>query len=630
MKQTIEEHSLAGGKWEEHQQRLATTLAEQQRVREELARLATEKSRLERLHAIMPAIARRMALMTKRQDFLGVVSLPPEFTEQHREAVQKIEQARVTQDKSQRALEQLSMERQALHVPQVLLDQAEAITLLQQRLGGHEKAAHDRLKLDGQRSQLDTDIEALLAQLPPPLARAHEQTQRLQARHRARIQTLAQQYQACVDRKDRATKDVQKYAAQRTKTLNALHALPKLQDSSALRRAVTQARQQGDLEAARDQECTALQAEVDQAQVEITQMGLWSGTLEELECLAVPSRETVDQVETTFNDLNVQANHLRQTMPQTHDELAELDQQLSIMHRTGTVPSEEALTHARDDRTQLWQQVQCLWLDEGMPHGGADMPQTPRDLAEAYVDSVSHADEVADRLRREAERVTRQATLLAQHERVTTTLQLLALERETLDATLYQEQQQWHSLWQSCGITPHAPRAMRAWLDRHGQLLQRAARVRQHRHQLSRIYARLQAHDTAIRQELAGLGEHALADGVSLNTMLERSEELLEAIDAAVSQRDQLGSQLSILESELEEAQPEQREASEQLTRWHNDWAAVVIHLGLHDEATPIEATALLEAVRKLMSNKSIPYKFLKVWQETDCPVSPFLALPRI
>ena len=32
-----------------------------------------------------------------------------------------------------------------------------------------------------------------------------------------------------------------------------------------------------------------------------------------------------------------------------------------------------------------------------------------------------------------------------------------------------------------------------------------------------------------------------------------------------------------------------------------------------------------LEAVQKLMSNKSIPYKSLKVWQETDYPVSPFL-----
>jgi hypothetical protein len=37
-----------------------------------------------------------------------------------------------------------------------------------------------------------------------------------------------------------------------------------------------------------------------------------------------------------------------------------------------------------------------------------------------------------------------------------------------------------------------------------------------------------------------------------------------------------------------------------------------------------------LEAVRKLMSNKSIAYKSLKVWQEIDCPVSLFLALPRI
>lgn len=36
------------------------------------------------------------------------------------------------------------------------------------------------------------------------------------------------------------------------------------------------------------------------------------------------------------------------------------------------------------------------------------------------------------------------------------------------------------------------------------------------------------------------------------------------------------------------------------------------------------------EAVRKLISNKSISYKSLKVRQETDYPVSPFLALLRI
>jgi crotonobetainyl-CoA:carnitine CoA-transferase CaiB-like acyl-CoA transferase len=38
----------------------------------------------------------------------------------------------------------------------------------------------------------------------------------------------------------------------------------------------------------------------------------------------------------------------------------------------------------------------------------------------------------------------------------------------------------------------------------------------------------------------------------------------------------------------------------------------------------------LSEAVRKLISNKSTPYRSLKAWQEINYPVSPFLALPRI
>jgi hypothetical protein len=38
----------------------------------------------------------------------------------------------------------------------------------------------------------------------------------------------------------------------------------------------------------------------------------------------------------------------------------------------------------------------------------------------------------------------------------------------------------------------------------------------------------------------------------------------------------------------------------------------------------------VLEAVRKLRSNKSNPYRSLKAWQETGYPVSPFLALPRM
>jgi hypothetical protein len=50
----------------------------------------------------------------------------------------------------------------------------------------------------------------------------------------------------------------------------------------------------------------------------------------------------------------------------------------------------------------------------------------------------------------------------------------------------------------------------------------------------------------------------------------------------------------------------------------------------LQGELIPFNPQDSLEAVRKLTSNKSIAYRPLKVWQEIDCPVSLFLALPSI
>src|SRR5712691_5457869 len=47
----------------------------------------------------------------------------------------------------------------------------------------------------------------------------------------------------------------------------------------------------------------------------------------------------------------------------------------------------------------------------------------------------------------------------------------------------------------------------------------------------------------------------------------------------------------------------------------------------LQGDFSPMITLILLEAVRKLMSNKSTSWKSLKAWQETDYPISPFLAL---
>jgi uncharacterized protein YhaN len=604
VKRTVEEHSLAGGKWAEHTRALNDVLAERQTVVEELARLSKEKHRLERLQVAIPKIARRTELLAQRQEFRDVVPLPPDFAEQRREAVRQIERAREDERASRLALEQLSAERHALVVPDALLEQAEAVTLLQQRLGSYRKAAQDRSRLLGERRQLEVDVQSLLAKLPPSLTLERVKAHRLQAAHRARVQELARQYQAHVERLDRATKDVQKYTEQRTKAVEALNALAAPRDTSELRRAVTQARQQGDVEETCAQVRTALQMEEEQAQVEVAQLGCWSGTLEELERLPLPDRDTVDQFEATFSQLNADARHLTTETQKTQAELAECGRQLDALQRAGAVPSEEELAQARQRRDELWQRVRQAWLDGEAMGQHADVRETLPALAAAYADSVDQADEVADRLRREAERVTRQAALLAQREKLAQTLHQLATHRDAIETELRQQRQQWCGLWRAAGIVPLSPRAMRAWLDRYGTLLQRAARLRESRHQLNRLHQHLLEHGTAVRLALEHLGERGVGSEATLNAALAHSEALIEAIEGAARQRHELQKQLATVERELEGARRDQHAAAGLLSRWQTDWAAAVMDLGLDGTALPVEAHAVLDALNELLTKQ--------------------------
>jgi uncharacterized protein YhaN len=606
VRRTIAEQSLPGSEWTEHKRVLEEAMAEQRTVLQDLARLSKEQHRLARLQVAIPRVAKRKELFHELQELRDVVLLPPEFAEQRLEATRRLAQAKEAETDSRLALEQLSTEQQALVVPEILLEHGETIMALHERLGSHRKAAQDRAHLEVERRQLEADAQSLMAKLPPTLTLEQVKQRRLQAAHRARVQELARQYQARVERLDRAAKDVQKYDAQLNKTVETLNALAVLRDPSDLRRVVSQGRQQGNLEEAREQLWATFQSEEERAQIELNQLGLWSGTLDELEHLPLPAKETVDQFESAFRSLEADAHHLTEAIQKAQAELVEFDRQLDELRLAGAVPSEEDLARAREQRDRLWSHVRHAWLDgEGMLQG-TDADGTGRDIAEAYRHSVDHADEVADRLRREAERVTRQATWLAQRTKSAKAVGQLTVARDTLDAELRQHREQWHRLWQPAGITPLSAREMRSWLNRHEKLLERAERVREVRRQIKRLDERMRAQGIALHQALERLGAPSAVADETLNTLLARSEAFLEAIDNAARQQQDLQKHCTSMERELEGARREQREAADLLDRWQTDWTVAVAGLGLDGKALPVEASAILEVLDELL--KSLDY----------------------
>ena len=340
-KRRSDEFSLPSREWSQHDQKLTQVETERQQVLQEHGSLAREKHRLERLQAALPKMAKRQELHARREALGNVVFLPPEFSDQRRGAVQELETASEAHSGASLALTQLRDDLHGLAIPERLLEQAESITALHERLGSHRKAAQDRSKLEGSRRQLDGDAQALLVELPSTLTVSGGPALRPDIAQRTRIQELGGQYQALISSLERETEDVQQIEEQHTGTLRELRAVENPGDLTELKYALAHARRQGDLEEELAQARTSLEEEQEQAQVDLKRLGLWSGTLDDLEGMPTPSVETVERFETNLGTLNTTKTHLVEQIQEAHDELEQLDRKHEELQLAGAVPSEE-------------------------------------------------------------------------------------------------------------------------------------------------------------------------------------------------------------------------------------------------------------------------------------------------
>ena len=113
---------------------------------------------------------------------------------------------------------------------------------------------------------------------------------------------------------------------------------------------------------------------------------------------------TLDQFETRFLDLSRRRQTLSERVSSEKESIRERESSLHSVALQQDLPSEEAVLAARRRRDDGWQLVLAAWL------GGAKGEEEPAaflaefapsgTLAEAYAQSVKHADALADRLRK--------------------------------------------------------------------------------------------------------------------------------------------------------------------------------------------------------------------------------------
>ncbi len=595
LKKTLREASLLPGKWKEHKKRLKDVEAERDRLEEEKGEKSAEVRRLARLQRAIPELAKLDNLDQQLRKLGEVVVLPPEFSENLRQLKQEIREAELQLNSSGARLQKLQEKQKGISLNQPLLDHAEAIEDLHQRIGGYRKGTQDREKLEGMRIAHRKEAGTLIEGIRPELTLQDADGLRPVLARKRTIQALSSQYEALTQQQQQVRKQKEKARKNLEEINNSLSGQSPSQNGGELQKVMKPARNAGDLDGLIDQLSREIESAKEACRLDLKRLGLWSGEIDQLMELSLPLPETVRRYEADFSELDNDEKQLRKDRKSVEVDLKEADRQIREIAYGGEVPSEDDLTASRDKRQDGWNLLRRQWLAGEDVSREAEEYDPGRSVVEAYEKYVAEADHIADRLRREAGRVSKAADLRARIETLEEIIREIAQHRQNLQKSKERLVDEWQAEWKSARIKPLSPKEMLNWISEIDSL----------RHRVTEIFnkeAALNEKDTvrkklinALVEELEKLGESVEHTGRDLAPVLVFADSVAEKISSHKSGLEKLQDKEAQFKTALDHALNELAEAEAARAAWKGKWDKALSGLGLAEEILPGDALDLLE-----------------------------------
>ena len=604
LKKAIRAQSLSSREWEKHRRALARTTKDLEKIQSELTDHRVEVNRLQRIRRVLPKLAQRHEFLHKLEDLGNVIVLQGDFGERRQKALAEQETSQLIIQKATLRLNGLQSQREGLSVRQDVLEQSESIEALHARLGGHRKAMQDKPHLDADYKQLLADAGSRLKDIRPDLTLTDIEILRPVLSKRQRITELGNQNPVLVSRVKQAKGNLRETEARLEEARKERRKLPDIGLPDALHRAIAAARKLGDVDSAIQSDQSELARSTEQCAADLARLTLWTGSLENLPSLPVPTRENINRFEKVYAEHDRHAERLREKQEETAEALREASRRLDEVQRAGAVPSEEELIELRTEREQAWQLLRRQWIDGEDVNTEASIIDAERALPDAFEYRVIGADKLADRLRREAERVHSQASLLAELENEKQRAGEIVQQLDGCTAEKGQIDTDWEALWDPCEIRPHTPREMRVWLDNFEKLRNQVTQLGTLRQQVSDLEHRRDSQIQLLKQQLQSLGKDD-SDSTSLETIFLESEKVINDLEKINQQKQALDKEIKTLQHDQRVGSAEYQEANSDLSEWKLQWKEVVEGVGLEGDVLPSEATDVIDKLGQLFVKQS-------------------------
>lgn len=519
LKKFVKEESLPLSKWKVNQKRLKDAEVEHERLELESRQISAEAQRLDRLHKSIPELADLENLQKQQSELGDVVVLSPEFSKKLQLVEQESQEATLQISIKRDRLEKLQSKTDEISLNYTILDHAETIEDLHQRLGEYRKGQRDRPRLVGERTAYIKQAEVLIEEIGPELTIKDADSLQPVLSRKRNIQDLSSSYSVLSQKSIQVQEAKEEALAEIETTAEVLSQQPAARAIDGLEKAIKLAQRAGDM----DRQIENIYREVingnKNCHVELQRLKLWSGELDELLVLGLPLPETVRRFETDYSQLDNEKQQLKKDRKKADEELKTAITDNREVAYGGEVPTEQDLDESRQKRQIGWHLLRRQWIDCEDITKEADEYESGQAVHDAYEIHVERADLIADRLRREAERVAKTASLRARIESLEESIQEASQQEEKLAIRETGLGEKWQAEWKATKINPLAPGEMLAWLSDIDKLRFRVTEISNKEYEVSDLEKARKKHRSALIEELKDLGESQTFSGEELGNL---------------------------------------------------------------------------------------------------------------
>ncbi len=616
--------SIKGNDWTEH----TTLLNELRRMKEQVDRewseIDRQRKRLERILRAGPDVALWKEIRRGLADLEDVPELSDDFSDRRGRFEETLREATIARDLAEIDRQRLAESLAGLPPRSPIHEASESIEALKLELGSERKAAENREKAARSRDDAMVLARGYLADLGRDDDPETAKVPAIAAHAKAQIRKLGTDRHALKHEREAAYAEI----AASGRTVDALEAeiatLPRPRNADELARVIKRIEGSGDpstLIESSAKDISRLRREV---QTLVARLGEPGREAEGLAQLAVPSPDVIESFKTRWAELENEASVVLSEVHKCEDRRVELRGKIEQRRSEAVVPSEDELREARLAREARWRLIKATWRD-GNPLPESDRPPLGGDLGESFEEATRLADEVSDRLKRDAARVAEEVRDLADLSREAARLSLAIGRRDDSTSRINALRSQWLEAWKASGLSPRSPQEMTGWVSDHGRLVEKVQALLEKTEQVASWRETSAQNVGEIHREIVALGEPVVASE-PLAAARTRGHEILCLIrDEAASRREQVKAR-NQAEASKTAAQIRFEESDRALAAWDVSWGRAIEPLGLDAGATDEQVTQFVDSIEKFSLARELILKNREILREAENASSAFRA----